>query len=189
MKFHVVILALFVSGSLLFGFKVKNDLIVENKKTQTKIKEDDTIPELSLPDRKGVQTSLRQIAKKNKVVLISFWASWCRPCRLEMPQIDKIRTKFKDKGFEIIAINVDNDKGDAEKYLKARPVSFPVLFDEGEKASDLFGVRAIPTSFLVDGTGKVLSVNEGIGPYLEFLVKWRIEEGDEKKAKRKSSHD
>ena len=110
-------------------------------------------PAFSLESRAGGQVSLA--ALRGQVVMINFWASWCGPCRQEFPALDQIYAKYKPMGFTLVAINVESEKADAEKFLGATPVSFPVLFDPDNAVSGKYGVSAMPTTILVDRQGRV----------------------------------
>jgi thiol-disulfide isomerase/thioredoxin len=110
-------------------------------------------PQFSLESRAGGQVSLADL--KGQVVMINFWASWCGPCRQEFPALDQIYGKYKPMGFTLVAINVESEKADAEKFLGATPVSFPILFDPDNTVSGKYGVSAMPTTVLVDRQGRV----------------------------------
>jgi thiol-disulfide isomerase/thioredoxin len=112
-----------------------------------------TAPAFSLASRAGTPLALADL--KGQVVMINFWASWCGPCRQEFPALDQIYAKYKPMGFTLVAINVESEKADAEKFLGATPVSFPILFDPDNKVSGSYGVSAMPTTFLVDRQGRV----------------------------------
>jgi thiol-disulfide isomerase/thioredoxin len=87
--------------------------------------------------------------------MINFWASWCGPCRQEFPALDAIYAKYKPMGFTLVAINVESEKADAEKFLATTPARFPILFDPDNKVSGNYGVSAMPTTILVDRQGRV----------------------------------
>jgi thiol-disulfide isomerase/thioredoxin len=110
-------------------------------------------PQFSLASRAGGQVSLADL--KGQVVMINFWASWCGPCRQEFPALDQIYAKYKPMGFTLVAINVESEKADAEKFLSATPASFPILFDPDNTVSGKYGVSAMPTTVLVDRQGRV----------------------------------
>ncbi len=110
-------------------------------------------PGFSLASRAGGQVSLADL--KGQVVMINFWASWCGPCRQEFPALDQIYAKYKPMGFTLVAINVETEKADAEKFLSATPASFPILFDPDNTVSGKYGVSAMPTTVLVDRQGRV----------------------------------
>ena len=110
-------------------------------------------PQFSLASRAGGEVSLADL--KGQVVMINFWASWCGPCRQEFPALDQIYAKYKPMGFTLVAINVESEKADAEKFLSATPASFPILFDPDNTVSGRYGVSAMPTTVLVDRQGRV----------------------------------
>jgi thiol-disulfide isomerase/thioredoxin len=110
-------------------------------------------PEFRLENRAGGEMSLSGL--KGQVVMINFWASWCGPCRQEFPALDQIYSKYKPMGFQMVAINVESEKADAERFLGKTPVSFPILFDPDNTVSGNYGVSAMPTTFLVDRQGRL----------------------------------
>ena len=110
-------------------------------------------PEFKLANRAGGELALSGL--KGQVVMINFWASWCGPCRQEFPALDQIYSKYKPMGFQIVAINVESEKADAERFLGKTPVNFPILFDPDNRVSGSYGVSAMPTTFLVDRQGRV----------------------------------
>jgi thiol-disulfide isomerase/thioredoxin len=110
-------------------------------------------PAFTLASRGGGEVSLADL--KGQVVMINFWASWCGPCRQEFPALDQIYAKYRPMGFTLVAINVESEKADAEKFLGATPVSFPILFDPDNAVSGQYGVSAMPTTVLVDRQGRV----------------------------------
>ncbi len=98
---------------------------------------------------------------KNKVLLIDFWASWCSPCIKSMPFFNSLYNDYQKQGFEIIAINVDEDSEAAQQFLKSNPVDYPIRFNSNGECPASFGVRAMPSSYLVDKTGRVRIVHLG----------------------------
>jgi thiol-disulfide isomerase/thioredoxin len=114
---------------------------------------DQAAPTFSLPARGGATIDLAQF--KGQVVMINFWASWCVPCRQEMPLLDSIYKKYKPLGFTLLSVNVEPEQKDAESFLKQTPVSFPVVFDAKSKVSSLYNVQGMPTTVFIDRKGNV----------------------------------
>src|ERR1700691_96367 len=112
-----------------------------------------------LPAAAGDPVSLAEL--KGQVVLINFWASWCGPCRQEMPILDQMYRKYKAAGFTLLGINVEPKSVDAISFLKATPVSFPILFDTQSKVSNLYEVSGMPSTVIVDLFRNVRSVHHG----------------------------
>ena len=119
-------------------------------------------PAFTLQATDGRQVSLAQF--KGDVVMINFWASWCGPCRQEMPLLDSIYRKYKDMGFELIGVNVEPDSKAANAWLKATPVTYPVLYDPQSKVSQLYQVQAMPTTVIIDRSGTVRFLHRGYLP-------------------------
>jgi peroxiredoxin len=119
-------------------------------------------PAFTLASRAGGQVSLADL--KGQVVMINFWASWCGPCRQEFPALDQIYAKYKPMGFTLVAINVESEKSDAEKFLAKTPASFPILFDPDNAVSGKYGVSAMPTTVLVDRQGRVRWLHRAYKP-------------------------
>jgi thiol-disulfide isomerase/thioredoxin len=101
------------------------------------------------------------------VVLINFWATWCGPCRKEMPLLDQIYQRYKGLGFTLLGVNVEEDSAGAENWLKQTPVTFPVLFDRENRVSKLYEVTAMPSTVIVDRKGQVRFVHYGYTPGTE----------------------
>jgi peroxiredoxin len=119
-------------------------------------------PDFTLKSRSGENVKLSEL--RGQVVLINFWASWCGPCRQEMPLLDQIYQQYGALGFTLLGVNVEQDTADAERMLKDTPVTFPILFDAENRVSRLYDVTAMPSTVLVDRDGKVRFVHRGYQP-------------------------
>ncbi|HEY6452452.1 MAG TPA: TlpA disulfide reductase family protein [Steroidobacteraceae bacterium] len=119
-------------------------------------------PAFHLTSSSNASVSLGDL--KGQVVLINFWASWCGPCRQEMPVLDQLYRRYKPAGFTLIGVNVEPKSADAMGFLKSTPVSFPILFDTDSKVSKLYDVSGMPSTVILDRTGKVRFVHQGYQP-------------------------
>ena len=117
-------------------------------------------PEISLPNVNDSVVSLSSL--KGKVVLVDFWASWCAPCRQSIPSIVRLYNKYKDKGFEVLAVSIDEEKKDWQKAMKYFRMKYISLVDTTGWASKIaaaYAVEGIPASFLIDQSGKIVAVD------------------------------
>jgi len=112
-------------------------------------------PAFQLSGRNGKTIDLSQF--KGQVVMINFWATWCKPCRDEMPLLEDIYKKYKPMGFTLLGVNVEPDSKDAETWLGKlpKPVTFPIAYDVDSKVSKLYKVETMPSTVLVDRKGNV----------------------------------
>ncbi|HXG66496.1 MAG TPA: redoxin domain-containing protein [Blastocatellia bacterium] len=92
---------------------------------------------------------------RGKVVLLDFWASWCAPCRIEMPHLEKLHREYKDKGLVVLGVN-DEDAATARAFLKSKGYTFPTLVDDKREVSELYEVESIPTVFVINREGKIV---------------------------------
>jgi peroxiredoxin len=116
-------------------------------------------PSFALPSRSGDTVTLEKY--KGQVVMLNFWASWCGPCRHEMPLLDQMYKRYSALGFTLVGVNVEADTKDAEKWLAQTPVTFPVVFDKENKVSKLYDVNAMPSSVFIDRKGNVRYLHRG----------------------------
>jgi len=107
--------------------------------------------DFTLKSRSGENVRLQELT--GQVVFINFWASWCAPCRKELPKLEQLHQKYKDLGVTILGINIDENPELSKKILKDISITFPVLFDSDSKVSGLYKIEAMPSSFIVDKSG------------------------------------
>jgi thiol-disulfide isomerase/thioredoxin len=98
---------------------------------------------------------------KGKIVYVDFWASWCGPCQRSFPALESLRAKYKDKGFEVVAINMDENLQDATDFLTKHPVSFPIARDAKGTVAEEYKVKGMPSAYIIDQKGTVLNIVEG----------------------------
>lgn len=126
---------------------------------------DSPAPDFSLPDKSGSSVSLDDF--DGQVVLLNFWASWCGPCREEMPLLVELHQRYEALGFTMLGINVEEDSSAADNFLRTVPVSFPILYDRQNSVSKLYDVIAMPSTVLIGRDGRVRYIHHGYEPGYE----------------------
>jgi len=115
-------------------------------------------PEVNLP---GVKDTISLAGLKGKVVYVDFWASWCGPCRQSFPWMNAMQAKYGAKGLQVVGVNLDAKRADADKFLGEVPASFAIAFDAQGDTPKRYAVKGMPTSVLIGADGKVLQVHNG----------------------------
>ncbi len=120
-------------------------------------------PDFALKSVDGKTVKLSDF--KGKVVILDFWATWCPPCRKGIPDLIELKSEFGKKGVEIIGISVDsqNTIGEVPSFVKDKKINYPVVYADKKVVGDYGGIESIPTSFIIDKSGKI--VNKFIGLY------------------------
>jgi len=116
-------------------------------------------PDFTLPSAAG--TNLRLQEQRGQVVMLNFWATWCGPCRREMPQLDRLYEKYRAAGFVLLGVNIDEDRRNAVGLSTKLGLHFPVLFDSKQKVSRLYDLSTMPSTVLIDRDGRVRFVHLG----------------------------
>ncbi len=151
--------ASFLSGMFLAGMMAISSLATASE-TLT-----GAAPNFTLKGSDGKNHKLSEY--RGQVVMLNFWASWCGPCRQEMPLLDDIYKKYQKLGFVILGVNVEEDSSKAKSMLKTVGVSFPVLFDTSNKVSKQYNVVAMPSSVMIDRNGNMRYLHKGYKPGYE----------------------
>jgi len=129
-------------------------------------------PVFELPGNSG-SVSLKQY--HNKVVVVDFWASWCVPCKYSFPWLNEMQERYGKDGLKVIAINVDKDKALADKFLERVPASFDIAYDPEGKVADLYSLKVMPSSFLIDRDGNLVHAHKGFktsdGSRMEDMIR------------------
>jgi len=131
-------------------------------------------PDFTLESRSG--ENLRLEDQRGEVVMLNFWASWCGPCRQEMPLMDELYSQYKDLGFTILAVNVDENREEAHRFLDKVPVNYPILYDPESSVSELYEVQAMPTTVMIDRDGNARYIHYGYQPGYEDEYEQQIRE-------------
>ncbi|HEV7967532.1 MAG TPA: TlpA disulfide reductase family protein [Candidatus Acidoferrales bacterium] len=122
--------------------------------------------DFTLADLGGKNWTLKEL--RGKVVLLNFWATWCPPCRKEMPDLETLYNQWKDQGLVILAIS-DEDAGKVRPFIGQQKVSYPILLDPGRKVNELFQIQGIPKTFVYDRTGKLAAQSIDMRTRRQFL--------------------
>lgn len=133
-----------------------------------------TAPDFTLKAKQGGNFRLSE--HRGEVLFINFWASWCGPCRQEMPLLEELHQRYESAGFKVIGITIDEDTSEADALLAKIPVSFPVLYDPKSDISRLFDVDAMPTSVVIDRNGNMRYLHRGYKPGYEDEYRAQIRE-------------
>ncbi len=112
-------------------------------------------------DKQGINEKIELNKLKGKVVYVDFWASWCPPCKLSFPSLNTLYKELKGKGFEVVAINLDEEKQDAKKFLADVPVDFSIGYDPEGECPRLFDVMAMPSAYILDKKGVIRTIHLG----------------------------
>lgn len=126
------------------------------------VTEGEAAPDFTLPSLTGGNLRLEEY--RGKVVLVNFWASWCGPCRQEMPILDQIHKRYGSLGFAVLGVNVEAERSKARQVAERTGVSFPLVFDEAQTVSEAWAIESMPYSVLIDRSGKVRYIHKGYKP-------------------------
>ena len=131
-------------------------------------------PALALEDLNGKAHDLGEY--KGKVVLVNFWATWCEPCRAEMPSIDRLRNSLKGKPFEVLAVNMAEPLSRIEKFSETMPLGFPLLRDRDGSVGKMWKAKLLPASYLIGRDGRIRYVSYGELDWSSAPVRARVDE-------------
>ncbi len=116
-------------------------------------------PEIDLRDRGGARVRIGGL--RGKVVLVDFWASWCAPCREELPVLQRLYDRHRSRGFTVIGVNVDRERRNMDGFVERFRLTFPVVHDANHRVADRYAPTTMPSSYLVDRAGVVRHVFRG----------------------------
>ena len=124
-----------------------------------------TSPDFTLSSSTKLNTRLAEL--RGQVVMLNFWATWCNPCRVEIPHLQKLYAQYKDIGFTVLGVSIDNNKIKAAKMARDLGAKFPILFDDTRKVSKLYSIKTMPFTLLIDRDGKIRHLFQGYKPGYE----------------------
>ena len=134
-------------------------------------------PVFELPGDSGT-VSLKEY--RNQVVFVDFWASWCVPCRYSFPWMNEMHERYGKDGLKVIGINVDKDKAMAQKFLELIPATFDIAYDPEGEVADLYSLKVMPSSYLIDRDGNLVHAHKGFktsdGSRMETMIKKLIDD-------------
>lgn len=126
-------------------------------------------PQFTAPALQGEQ-SISLSDYRGKVVYVDFWASWCPPCRISLPKLEQLRSELGADKFEVIAVNLDESSKDGVNFIKDVSPSYPVAKNPEGNIPEMYGLKGMPTAYLIDQSGKVVHIHEGFNEKdVEFL--------------------
>lgn len=128
-------------------------------------------PDLSITTIAGKPFKLHELTGQNRVVVMNFWATWCRPCVEELPDMEKVHLAYRDKGVSFVGIAAQDDAWEVKEFLAKHPVTYDIALDDQKDIADAFGgVKALPTTFFLDRENNVVKYHKG------YLARKELEE-------------
>lgn len=127
-------------------------------------------PNFQLVDLNGAKVELREIYRKNQLTLVNFWATWCPPCKREIPEFVRIYREYREQGLEILAVNVWDDSSleQLKAFVAAAEMEFPILLDGKGEVATQYLVRAVPTTVFIDQSGRIREIIVGALTYSQL---------------------
>lgn len=147
---------------LLAPVLMANAPLKSSVKTPVKMKVGDFAPQFARGDLQGRPFDLK--AQRGKIVLIDFWASWCPPCILEIPHLDKLQKQYGGRGFQVVGVAMDNSADTTKETMRKIPFGYPVVSGDAKFGNLYGGVLGLPLQYLVGADGKILAIWNEVEP-------------------------
>ncbi|MCU0939192.1 MAG: TlpA family protein disulfide reductase [Burkholderiaceae bacterium] len=160
------VLRLFAAAALLAGATLATGQAATTPSTGA--------PDFTLPSLGGPNLRLQE--QRGRVVMVNFWATWCGPCRVEMPHLARLYEKYRGSGFVVLAVNIDEDPRKAADLATKLGLRFPVLLDTEKKVSRMYDLSTMPSTVLIDRDGRVRHVHRGYRDGYEDTYEKQIRE-------------
>lgn len=147
--------------SVLFGFAVLPRLFPSGRSALAGTLAPDFALEVIHNGSPGDRIHLSEL--RGHPVVLDFWATWCQPCQVEAPVLDRVYRRMKDKGVVVVGVNTSDAQGRAlaPKFAEAKSLSYPIVYDDGDGVAGKYGVQNLPTLVVIDGEGKIVAVRSG----------------------------
>lgn len=129
-------------------------------------------PDFALKSLDGPNLRLKE--QRGQVVMVNFWATWCGPCRVEMPHLARLYDKYRGSGFQLLGVNVDEDPNAAASLAQKLGLKFPILLDTEKRVSRMYDLTTMPSTVLIDRDGKVRYVHRGYRDGFEAMYEKQI---------------
>jgi len=140
-------------------------LLIVGSNSVYAVKVNQTAPDFTLSS--STKQNIRLAEQRGQVIMLNFWATWCNPCRVEIPKLQKIYQQYKNIGFTVLGVNIDKNETKASKMARDLGAKFPILFDSSQTVSKLYSIKAMPFTLLIDRDGKVRNIFYGYKPGYE----------------------
>ncbi|MBV1880851.1 MAG: TlpA family protein disulfide reductase [Pseudomonadales bacterium] len=166
---------LFLMTTLLLPLFLSLSFQAANAKDNKQVKEINNIAsDFTLKRFQGPNTRLLDL--RGRIVLLNFWASWCGPCRQEMPKLAKLQEKFPESEVMVIGINNDTNRREVEEFLHDTKITYAILFDPKQETSKKYKVKEMPSTFIIDRDGNIRHEHKGYQPGFALLYEQEIRE-------------
>jgi peroxiredoxin len=163
---------LFTSGVVWIAFsRVPAEVAAARSERPPAPQVDFAAPDFSLETLDGEMVNLSDL--RGQVVLVNFWATWCPPCRAEMPAIQQVYDRYRDRGFTVLAVDMQESEAEVTAFAEEMDLSFPILIDGNGRVFSRYRVKALPSTFFVDQAGIIREITIG-GPMTEAFIKSQI---------------
>lgn len=158
---------------LLLGGIVLKQTVMEKGKTHSEAEEKPRMapvqgafaPDFSLLDLSGKRVEIKEVYEQKALTILNFWATWCGPCRREIPEFNRFYQEYKERGLEIVAVNIGESPAQVREFAQDEGMEFPILLDTKTEVAADYYVNAIPTTFLIDQKGLIHLVHKGTLDY------------------------
>lgn len=155
----VIVFSLVGASSWGLGLSIASEIPYQSVPGLEQLRDVPPMPDFALPDAAGKKVSLKDF--RGKIVMLNFWASWCAPCREEMPAMERLYREYRDQGFVVLSVNVRDKREDALAFMKELNLTYPVVFDPSGRWLLRYGAWGLPNTYLIGRDGEGLARMRG----------------------------